>query len=190
MSKNIEVSWRPVVGYEGLYSVSSEGQVRAEEKTVKGNQHQSGRRLKPKAMSLWTHDFGYMMVTLKDQQAKKRHWRVHQLVAIAFLGDPPTAKHEPNHKNRNRADNSVGNLEWVTRSENLAHSWANPMRDRTGNVGPKNGSAKLTEAEAGQYAVPTIKKLVASGLPRLQEIFRTSTTRMSGWWPLGKLGSI
>ena len=88
------------------------------------------------------------MVTLKDQQAKKRHWRVHQLVAIAFLGDPPTAKHEPNHKNRNRADNSVGNLEWVTRSENLAHSWANPMRDRTGNVGPKNGSAKLTEAEA------------------------------------------
>ncbi|CAK9112039.1 unnamed protein product [Durusdinium trenchii] len=47
--------------------------------------------------------------------------RVHRLVARAFLGPPPSPEHEVNHKDLDRGNNAVDNLEYVTHSENLAH---------------------------------------------------------------------
>ena len=51
--------------------------------------------------------------------------KVHRLVAKAFLPPPPSEKHtQVNHKDNNPANNRADNLEWVTRSENIQHSFA------------------------------------------------------------------
>lgn len=47
---------------------------------------------------------------------------VHKAVALAFLGEQPTSKHQVNHKNRNRFDNRAENLEWLTAKENIQHA--------------------------------------------------------------------
>lgn len=166
--------WRPVVGYEGWYSVSSLGRVRSEERVVKGNANQIGRRFKSKMMRQWTHTCGYLLVDLKRDGIRK-HCRVHRLVAEAFLGPPPTGGHEPNHKNRVRTDNRSENLEWTTRSENLAHSWANPLRDRTGMAGTNNGSAKATESDARDIRSRYLRGEAVAAIARHYSNFHHST---------------
>ncbi len=71
---------------------------------------------------------------------------VHRLVALAFLGPPPTPAHEVNHKNGIRSDSRVENLEWVTHLENINHSYDVLGRKRK-MLGPKprDSRMKLTE---------------------------------------------
>lgn len=57
---------------------------------------------------------------------------LHRLVAFAFLGPPPTQQHiYVNHKDYDKSNNAVDNLEYVTASENVLHSFANPVRRQT-----------------------------------------------------------
>jgi uncharacterized protein involved in copper resistance len=49
--------------------------------------------------------------------------RVHVLISENFLGPRPTLQHETNHKNGNKLDNRLANLEWITKSENGKHAW-------------------------------------------------------------------
>ena len=66
---------------------------------------------------------GYKYVTIES-----RHWLVHRIMAICFLVGLP--KEQVNHKNGNKLDNSVFNLEWATRSENVRHAYLNIPRKR------------------------------------------------------------
>ena len=121
--------WRWVAGYEGLYIVSNMGNVMGVPKPT-----QSGHLLKQKERS---GSRGYMSVCLcKDN--KKKYFSVHRLVATAFIPNPKN-KPEVNHKNGNRADNRVENLEWVTSSENEKHSY--------GTLGKRPTNCKLTDAQ-------------------------------------------
>lgn len=105
--------WRWVIGYEGLYMVSSLGRVMSvPSAAIYG--HVLAQSEKPPGS-------GYMTVCLcKDNE--KKYCRVHRLVAQAFISNTDR-KPEVNHKNGNRSDNSVENLEWVTRSENELHAY-------------------------------------------------------------------
>lgn len=152
--------WRAVVGYEGIYSVSSLGRVRRE-RSSRGTC--AGRILCGSQQSE-----GYWRVGLSRHRDQKVRL-VHVLVAEAFLGPRPIGC-EVNHINGVKTDNRAENLEWVTRKENIAHSVrtglaafgdrngsrrhperlrrgdANPMRARPDLVprGEKRGGAKLT----------------------------------------------
>jgi hypothetical protein len=97
--------WKDVIGYEGLYTVSDTGLVRS----VKTG----------KLMSPFLHKGKWLKVTLY-KEGTKRHWRVHRLVAIAFIPNPDN-KPEVNHISLDKADNSVANLEWTTGEENRWH---------------------------------------------------------------------
>lgn len=70
---------------------------------------------------------GYCYVSI----AKRLH-SLHGVVCRTFHGEPPTPKHEPNHKNGIKTDNCESNLEWMTRSENIRHSYHTLKRRDSG----------------------------------------------------------
>jgi len=95
--------WKPVIGYEWLYEVSSLGRVK------------STRFKKEKILKCWKPHW-YPQIKLQNKLFK-----IHRLVAHTFI---PNIEKKPmvNHKNWIRDDNRVVNLEWCTWSENLIHS--------------------------------------------------------------------
>lgn len=114
MNKQSE-EWRDIQGYEGLYQVSDEGNVRRLVAMANGKYPAMG------LIKSWPHKDGYLCVGLSKDKAYSAK-TIHRLVAVAFLGNPPTAKHQVNHIDGNKANNCIGNLEWVTPSENMQHS--------------------------------------------------------------------
>lgn len=111
--------WRPVVGYEGHYEVSSLGRVRSLERP---KVDRLGRKylIPNRILRQYPCPQGYMKVKLYQEGVGKTQ-RVHRLVALAFL-EAPAAPLEVNHLDRNMANNHVANLEWSTRSENMVHA--------------------------------------------------------------------
>lgn len=110
--------WRPVVGWEGLYSVSNTGLVRRDSRGV----YDGYKRLKPAGcmVRLELTRYGYHEVRLHNKKKAYRH-RVHTLVMAAFVG-PRQVGMEVNHKNSIRTDNRLQNLEYVTRRQNIHHA--------------------------------------------------------------------
>lgn len=99
---------------------------------------------------------GYMTVSLYSGKA---NWRlVHVLVAKAFLGVKPKG-YDVNHKDGNKLNNELSNLEYVTRSANVQHAYDNGLHPITrevsrmngaANTGESNGRSKLTDIQAAQ----------------------------------------
>lgn len=135
--------WRPVVGFEGLYSVSNLGRVKSEPRFRAGKSCSlvpvAGRILAlPK-----TKD-GYLSARLCTGVAKRhRYARVHVLVLEAYLGPRPLG-HDACHNNGDPSDNRLSNLRWDTKQSNAADR----LLHGTDCKGAKNGSAKLTEMDA------------------------------------------
>lgn len=94
--------WNDAVGYEGLYAVSSQGEVMS----LRDNH----------IMTPVPDKDGYLNVCL-TKGGKSISLKVHRLVAQAFIKNP-LGKPQVNHKDENKANNTVDNLEWVTAKEN------------------------------------------------------------------------
>ena len=109
MENKIEV-WKDIFGYQGLYQVSNYGNV----KSLNYRRTKKAKNLKP-AISIKT---GYLSVVLCKNKIHKTY-TIHQLIAIAFLNHTPCSfKFVVNHKNLNKLDNSIENLEIITSREN------------------------------------------------------------------------
>ena len=124
-------NWLPVVGYEGLYEVSDLGRVRSlARNTTKG-----------KVLKLGFTGDKYQMIGLY-KEGVKTSFRVHCLVAFAFLGHKLDGM-EIRHVNGNCLDNSRENLCYGTRQENIDDK----VRHGTNLNGCKNPQAKLTKSD-------------------------------------------
>jgi len=125
---------RPIPNHPG-YSVFESGKVYS---------HKSAKYLK------WSfQNKGYPYVSL-CHQGKAKHFLVHRLVALSYLPNPnglPTV----NHKNGDRRDPSLINLEWVTNKENHLHSFRE--------LGRLSGQCRLTPSQAKE-----IDRLLTMGL--------------------------
>lgn len=104
----IEV-WKDIKDYEGLYQISNLGRV----KSLKYRKSNKERILILNGAA----KHGYYMVGLCKNH-KRKYVTVHRLVAEAFIPNPDN-KPQINHKDENRRNNCVDNLEWVTAKENL-----------------------------------------------------------------------
>lgn len=116
--------WRDVIGYEGVYQVSSTGLVRSLERVIEDRMASGDmrlRRVKGRTLSPGRDSHGYLQVQLyRDRDGGKMHL-VHRLVAASFVANPQ-AKPQINHLDGNPLNNRVENLEWSTSSENNLHA--------------------------------------------------------------------
>lgn len=103
--------WRDVVGYEGLYKVSNFGRI----KSLPRNGTVKYERLLRQKVS----NKGYCTVALSKHN-KTKYKMVHRLVAEAFL-DNPKGLPLINHKDENKLNNYVGNLEWCDAQYNMTY---------------------------------------------------------------------
>lgn len=115
--------WKPVVGYESRYEVSSIGRVRSKTVSLRYTHWRSGEehyRVSPQSiLSQQKSNSGYLLVSLHLDN-RRRVNTVHRLVAEAFIAND--GHPEVNHKDGNKANNSIENLEWISRSENKRHA--------------------------------------------------------------------
>lgn len=107
--------WRPIVGYEGIYEISSNGNV----KSIRRREYSKKRGfyvLKEKILTPVKINHGYLSIIL-TKDGKHKHHYVHRLVACAFIPNPRNLP-QINHKNEIKTDNSIHNLEWCTNDYN------------------------------------------------------------------------
>jgi hypothetical protein len=128
--------WKSIQGYEGLYEVSNFGNVRSLDRVIRskhnGTTLRKGRILTP----FYEEKKGYYQVSLSKNGKNKKH-RVHRLVASAFLENPLDYT-DVNHKDEDKTNNNVDNLEWCTRKYNNNYG-TKPERTRKAMIGNTNG---------------------------------------------------
>ena len=115
--------WKDVKGFEGIYQVSNYGRVKAYTKLIKHSRVGYMRRIKERFLSICDNGYGYKNVYF-CVNGKRTVKYIHRLVAEAFLPNPQNYK-EINHKDYNKENNFVENLEWCSRRQNIEHSLIN-----------------------------------------------------------------
>ena len=107
--------WKDISGYEGLYQVSNAGRVKSLPKRVGGvnGYVQKERILKPLDAG-----WGYLKVTLYKNDIPKQR-KIHRLVLETFRPVDGMERLNVNHKDENKRNNVLSNLDWVTPSENV-----------------------------------------------------------------------
>ena len=133
--------WRAVVGFEGLYEVSSFGRVASI--MFRNGATSFARRKILKATPV--DDSGRLALSLSKNNITTRH-RVHQLVAIAFIGPCPPDKDLVAHWDGDPSNNHLSNLRWATHVENEADK----KRHGRNLAGEKNHAAKMTATLVAQ----------------------------------------
>lgn len=93
--------WKPIIGYEDIYYISNTGKV----KNIKSN----------KLLALQNNDNTKYKCVILTKHCKQKRYRVHRLVATAFVHNPnPDIYTQINHKDENPSNNNYTNLEWCT----------------------------------------------------------------------------
>ena len=140
--------WRDIKGYEGKYQVSNLGRV----KSLGNNKSKKEKILDPKS-----NMYGYKEVRL-SKEGKRKPYKVHRLVAIYFIPNPNNYK-EVNHKDENKQNNRIDNLEWCSRLYNVRYSkvWTSNERpvlqyDKEGNFIKEYNS--MSEAARSNNTTP------------------------------------
>lgn len=120
----MEEIWKDIKDYEGYYQVSNLGRIRSLDRYVNtGIKHSTQVFRRGKLIKPFIDRDGYLVLTL-SKNYKLKYFRVHRLVAEAFienLNDLPYI----NHKDENKQNNKVDNLEWCTQKYNVNYGTAN-----------------------------------------------------------------
>lgn len=154
--------WKDIEGYEGLYEVSNTGKVRSMNYKHTGNV----KELKP-----LNNGRGYLIVQLyKDRKMKS--YMVHRLVAKAFLEDWSMWFSEINHKDEDKTNNSVDNLEYSDRKYNINYGTRNERmvqtRIRNGNADP-NMCGRFDKYDSKEYMKQYQRQYYLNNRDRIRE---------------------
>jgi hypothetical protein len=154
--------WKDIQNFEGLYQISNLGRVKSLDRYIElkngTNRFVKGRVLKP---SKHKTKPSYYNVILSNK-GKRYSMSIHRLVAEHFIPNKD-GKPQVNHKDGDKLNNKVNNLEWVTYSENTIHSFSIGLSK--GRKGENHHNNKLTYKE-----VRCIKELLVEGELKQSEI--------------------
>ena len=139
--------WKPVRNYEGKYMVSNTGEVKSL------NYRRTGKERILKGVD---YGEGYLYVNLY-KYGKGKQCMIHRLVAMAFIPNPDNLP-EVNHKNEDKTDNRVENLEWCSRLYN------NTYNGRAKKAGKKLRGRKQSEEHIKKKSKPVFSVNKKSGL--------------------------
>lgn len=133
---------KPIKGYEGLYDITSDGRVFSRRRKVNAPQlkYSNYRMCGGMFLKSRLHN-GYPIINL-HKEGKMETKMIHRLVALHFIPNPLN-KPQVNHKDGDKSNNHVSNLEWVTDSENKIHAANRELAF----VGELNGCSKLTKKQ-------------------------------------------
>lgn len=157
--------WKDIPGFEGRYQISSLCRV----KSLMYHNGMSGWVKRDKIISQRISKAGkYYVVTLRLNY-KVFVKKVHNVFASAFIPNPENKKFV-NHKDGNKLNNNIGNLEWCTSSENNQHAWDTGLKIRK--YGEDNACSKLTDCQ-----VKEISEMLDSGISvkSISESYRVTT---------------
>ena len=143
-----EEIWKDVVGWEGLYQVSSLGRIKSLSRKTKMFSTRWNcwyyQKTKDRILKQHISHRGYNRVELFIKSSETHGYYVHVLVAKAFI-DNPNSKQTVNHINEIKTDNRVENLEWATHYEQMQHYRNNGVKKYSGQF---HYRAKITEEQA------------------------------------------
>ena len=142
--------WKDIPEFEGLYEISTLGNIKRVQRYVKNRN--GYRLLKEKIIKLKTDKDGYKTVILY-RDGEQYTFGVHRLVAKTFIIKDDFYKVQVNNINGIKSDNRVENLEWCTPQENILHSIRTGLKKnfKTSNHnGENNPNSKLTKNEVIQ----------------------------------------
>jgi hypothetical protein len=128
--------WKPIEGSKGFVEVSNEGRIRS---LLRGS---------PRVLKAQTDKKGYLRITVTINR-ESITYKVHREVAKAFIPNPGKLP-QVNHKNGNKKDNSVENLEWMTNRENVHHAIAMGLWDSV-IAGAKRENESRKKPVIGRY---------------------------------------
>lgn len=146
----MEEIWKPIIGHEGRYEISNHGRVKSLARIGKCGRYKTAyfKELIMKPGLSGINGFKYYTANLRDN-GQDRRIKVHRLVAIHFI-DNPDNKPWINHKDLDKLNNHVDNLEWCTAKENMQHAY--DMGAKKKMFGSDNGESKLIlDTQTGIY---------------------------------------
>lgn len=140
---HIEIIWKDIKGYEGMYQVSNTGEIRSLDRYILRSIDSIPRFQNGKIFSKITNADGYYQIKLSKNNIPTP-FRVHRLVAEAFI---PNLNNLPevNHIDCNRKNNNVNNLEWTSHLDNVKHSSNQGKYKHFGTDNPNYGNHILSE---------------------------------------------
>lgn len=151
--------WKEIQGYEGRYLINEKGEVKSVAREIdNGN---GFRKTNDLILKYVDNGFGYWRVCLSIDN-KKKYTLIHKLLAIYFITNPfylPVV----NHKDGNKKNNALDNLEWCTSSQNNQHGYDTGLIKAP--KGEESVRSKLTEKQ-----VLEIKELLKKGYLKQTEI--------------------
>lgn len=125
--------WKDIKGYKGLYQISNLGNVKSLKRNIKlSNQYGAKfkKRVDEKILKQSINKYGYCSVILSKNN-KNKWFSIHRLVALNFIPNPNNYKCV-NHKDENKQNNNVENLEWCTYKYNNNYgNRINKVREKT-----------------------------------------------------------
>jgi hypothetical protein len=153
--------WKVIPAFGGRYEASETGEIR----------HSLNKNIrKPRR-----NKFGYLQLNFSrnDGTGKSDTILVHRLIALTFIPNPLNLP-EVNHKDGNKQNNHIDNLEWCNDSQNQKHAYEIGLQKSQ--KGEKHVKAKLTDDQAKQ-----VKQLYAEGISqqRIADFFNVSQTTIS-----------
>lgn len=145
--------WKDVEGYEGFYQVSNLGRIRSLERIVhssKWNRREPSKILNPPILKN-----GYKLVSLSKNGSSKRVL-LHRLIAKAFIPNPNNLP-QVNHKDGNKQNNIIDNLEWVSAQDNIIHAYTNNL------MHPAHG-IKINVGHFVEEDIRNIRRMALAGM--------------------------